>query len=208
MKKLLIICTCLVLTLSINAQTTDKKWNIGLHAGLVQYNGDLGNSFYKFNQPYWLGGISVSRYIGSNFDLNMLVTKGTIGYNNGGAPGNFKSGFTSALLNFRFNILQPESFLRPYLFVGAGVMLFDKDLTITQEKVDYIAPSFGGGVNVKLGEFVMLNVQETFLYSTSDLRDRLAANSNDMYLMHTVGLTFNFGKKEYSDNVVRSDNKY
>ena len=127
----------------------------------------------------------------------MLVTKGTVGYSNNAEDGmgSFKSGFTSALLNFRFNILGPQSFVRPYLFVGAGAMLFDKDLTITEAKVDYVAPSFGAGVNVKLGEAVMLNLQETFLYSTSDLRDGLAKNGNDFYLFHTAGLTFNFGKK-------------
>lgn len=198
MKKLLVICTFLVLPFIINAQTIDKKWNVGLHAGISQYNGDLGNSFYTSDFSYWLGGISVSRYISSNFDLNMLVTKGTVGYNNNieDGPGNFKSGFTSALLNFRFNILGPQSFVRPYLFVGAGAMLFDKDLTITEAKVDYVAPSFGAGVNIKLGEAVMFNLQETFLYSTSDLRDGLARNGNDFYLFHTAGFTFNFGKKK------------
>jgi len=193
MKKLLLVCTCLVLTLIINAQTIDKKWNIGLHAGVSQYNGDLGNTFYTSNIKYGLGGISVSRYIGSHFDLNLQVTKGTVAFNKEGGIGNFNSGFTSALLNFRFNILGPASFVRPYLFVGGGAMLFDKDLTITKDKVDYIAPSFGGGVNIKLGQSVMLNLQESFLYSTSDLRDGMVGNANDMYLFHTVGFTFNFG---------------
>lgn len=207
MKKIVVVCTFLMLTLIINAQTIEKKWNVGLHGGISQYNGDLGNSFYSSSFSYGLGGISVSRFIGRNFDLNLLVTKGMVGYNEDGGTGNFKSGFTSALINFRFNILEPESFLRPYLFVGAGAMLFDKDLTITEKKVDYVAPSFGAGVNIKLGEAVMLNLQETFLYSTSDKRDGVVKNSNDMYLFHTIGLTFNFGKKEYVDNVVIIDNR-
>lgn len=196
MKKILVVCMCLVLTLIINGQTIDKKWNVGLHGGISQYNGDLGSSFYKFNTWNWLGGISVSRYIVGNFDVNMLITKGTIGYNEEGGTGNFTSNFTSVLLNARFNLLGPESYFRPYLFVGAGAMLFDKDLDITESKVDYVAPSFGGGINIKLGESVMFNLQETFLYSTSDLRDGLAGGSNDMYLFHTVGFTFNFGKKK------------
>src|SRR5450759_4694582 len=172
MKKLLLISICLVFTLIINAQTIDKKWNIGLHGGISQYNGDLGNDFYRTDMAwYGLGGISLSRYIAGHFDLNLLVTKGTVGFNKEGGIGNFNSGFTSALLNFRFNILGPKSFVRPYLLVGGGAMLFDKDLTITKAKVDYIAPSFGGGINLKLGQSVMLNLQETFLYSTSDNRD-------------------------------------
>jgi len=205
MKKLLLICICFAFTLIINAQTVDKKWNIGLHAGVSQYKGDLGSAFYTSNMSYALGGISVSRYIAGHFDLNLLVTKGTVGFNKEGGTGNFNSGFTSALLNFRFNILGPKSFVRPYLLVGGGAMLFDKDLTITKAKVDYIAPSFGGGINLRLGQSVMLNLQETFLYSTSDLRDGLAGNANDMYLFHTVGLTFNFGNKKDADKDGVSD---
>jgi len=207
MKKLLVVFTCLVLTLIVNGQTIDKKWNVGLHGGISQYNGDLGNAFYTSDLSYGLGGISVSRYIGRNFDFNMLVTKGTVGYNVGSETGNFNSGFTSALLNFRFNILGPQSFLRPYLFVGAGAMLFDKDLDITEDKVDYVAPSFGGGINIRLGQSVMFNLQETFLYSTGDLRDGLAGDANDAYLFHTAGFTFNFGKKKDTDNDGISDYK-
>lgn len=208
MKKLLLICICLAFTLIINAQTIDKKWNIGLHAGISQYNGDLGSAMYSSNMSYALGGISVSRYIAGHFDLNLLLTKGMVGFNKEGGIGNFNSGFTSALLNFRFNILGPESFVRPYLLVGTGAMLFDKDLTITKKKVDYIAPSFGGGLNVKLGQSIMLNLQETFLYSTSDVRDGLVSgNTNDMYLFHTVGFTFNFGNKKDADRDGVSDYK-
>lgn len=206
MKKLLLICTCIALTFIINAQTIDKKWNIGLHGGISQYNGDLGNDFYKSNMRYGLGGISVSRYISSHFDLNLLVTKGTVGFNKIGGLGNFNSGFTSALINFRFNILGPQSFIRPYLLVGGGAILFDKDLTITKKQVDYAAPSFGGGINLKLGQSVMLNLQETFLYSTADDKDNYpAAKANDMYLFHTVGITFNFGNKNDADKDGISD---
>ena len=83
-------------------------------------------------------------------------------------------------------------------------MLFEKDLTITK-KVDYIAPSFGGGVNFKLGSSVMLNLQETFLYSTSDGKDGVIGGRNDMYLLHTAGITFNFGKKKDADKDGVSD---
>ena len=204
MKKLLLIGTYLVFTLIASAQTEDKKWNIGLHGGATQYRGDLGNDFYKTNMAFYgFGGISVSRYIGSHFDLNLLATKGTIGFNR--STGNFKNDFTSAILNFRFNILGPRSAVRPYLLVGGGAMLFDKNLDITKSKVDFIAPSFGAGVNFRMGPSVMLNIQETFLYSTEDKRDGVVGSENDAYLLHTVGLTFNFGKKKDADKDGVSD---
>lgn len=207
MKKTLLICMCLALTLIINAQTIDKKWNIGLHGGISQYKGDLGNAMYTSNTSYAFGGLSVSRYIGSHFDLNLLATKGTVGYNKVGGLGNFNSGFTSALLNFRFNILGPKSFVRPYLLAGTGAMLFDKNIDVTKAKVDYIAPSFGGGINLKLGPSVMLNLQETFLYSTGDDKDGMEGGANDMFLFHSAGFTFNFGKKKDADMDGISDYK-
>ncbi|MBK7389876.1 MAG: hypothetical protein IPI23_12660 [Bacteroidetes bacterium] len=46
-------------------QTIDKKWNIGFHGGAEQYNGDLGNGFYKTDLPFYgFGGVSFSRYLG------------------------------------------------------------------------------------------------------------------------------------------------
>jgi outer membrane protein OmpA-like peptidoglycan-associated protein len=51
----------------------------------------------------------------------------------------------------------------------------------------------------------MLNLQETFLYSNEDKRDGIIKGSNDSYLFHMVGLTFNFGKKKDADNDGVSD---
>jgi outer membrane protein OmpA-like peptidoglycan-associated protein len=207
MKKLLLLFTCLVMITISNAQTQDKKWNFGLHGGITQYNGDLGNDFYKTDMAvYGVGGISVSRYISSHFDLNLLITKGTFGYNR--PPGYFIGEFTSALVNFRFNVLAPRYAVRPYIFVGGGAIVFDKNLDISPKKVDFAAPSFGAGVNFKVTPTVMINLQETFMYSSEDTRDGVVKNENDMYLMHTVGVTFNFGKKKDADNdgvVDRSD---
>ena len=84
MKKILLLCTCLAFTYIAKAQTEDKPWNIGLHAGVTQYQGDLGNNFYKTDKAFYgFGGISVSRYLGRYFDLNFLASKGTIGYHDG-----------------------------------------------------------------------------------------------------------------------------
>ena len=108
MKKLFAISICLAILTIGNAQTIDKKWNIGLHGGLTQYNGDLGNDLYKTQKgTYAMGGISVSRYFAGHFDLNLLATKGSVGTDN--TEGNFKRNVTTAILNCRFNILGPKS---------------------------------------------------------------------------------------------------
>ncbi|MCY7409201.1 MAG: OmpA family protein, partial [Chitinophagales bacterium] len=184
--------------INAGAQTIDKKWNIGLHAGATQYKGDLGNDFYRNHMAlYGFGGISVSRYMASHFDLSLSFNKGTVGYNRDSAG--FKRNFTTGALDFRFNITGPNAMVRPYLFIGGGAMLFDKNLDLTEKKIDYIAPEFGVGVNVKLGSSVMFNLQECFVYTTGDERDGVVANENDAFLFHKVGLTFNFGKAKDAD---------
>ena len=80
-------------------------------------------------------------------------------------------------------------------------MMFANTLTDTKnnEKFDFAAPSFGAGFNFRMGQAVTLNLQETFMYSSSDERDEVVKNSNDAFLLHSVGVTFNFGKKKDAD---------
>lgn len=204
MKKNLLLCICLASAIFTTAQTQDKKWNIGLHGGATQFNGDYANDFYKTKMPFYgMGGLSISRYVSSHFDINFLATKGKIGFTS--ETGRYNSDISTATINFRFNILGPNSPVRPYVFFGGGAILFDKNLNITKTKIDYAAPSFGGGINFSLSHYVMLNLQETFLYSSEDKRDGVIKGSNDSYLFHMVGLTFNFGKKKDADNDGVSD---
>ncbi len=199
MKKLLLITFSLLFTILVNAQTADKKWNIGFHGGASQYHGDLGDGFYKTNTAFYgFGGISFSRYLGSRVDLSLLLTKGEVGFTSD--KGHIRYQLTTGTLNVRFHILDPDVPVRPYLLIGGGAMMFANNLTSDKKFFDYAVPSFGAGVNIRMTESLMLNIQETFLYSTSDKRDGIEANTNDMFLMHSVGLTFNFGKKKDSDS--------
>lgn len=201
MKKVLLVLMGLAFALSINAQTADKRWNIGLHGGAIQYNGDLGNDFYKTKQAFYgFGGLSFTRFLGNRLDVSLLLTKGETGYM--GESGRFKHQLTTGTINFRLNLIGADYFVRPYLFAGGGVMMFANTLTDTKnnEKFDFAAPSFGAGLNLRLGKAVTLNLQETFMYSSSDERDGIVKNSNDAFLLHSAGLTFNFGQKKDADN--------
>ena len=207
MKKILLVCTCLAFTFISKAQTEEKKWNIGLHGGVTQYQGDLGNNFYKTDKAFYgFGGVSVSRYLGRYFDLNLLLSKGTVGYNNNPA-GSFKSDFNAASLNLRFNMTGPESIVRPYVFAGVGAMLFDKNLNFKEENIDYMLPNVGGGLNFRLSPVVTLNLQETFSYSNKDRRDGVVSGKKDAFLSHMAGLTFNLGEVKDADNDGVSDRK-
>lgn len=188
--------TCL---LSSYAQTADRRWNIGLHGGAMQYKGDLGNDFYSTNKAFYgFGGVSVSRYLTNHLDLSVLVTHGEIGYLDN--LNYFNQQLSSLTANFRFNFFGSDTFIRPYLFVGGGVMMLTKNVEAPAKRYDGAAPSFGAGLNIKLGPDVMFNAQEMFMYSSSgNTRGGSTSKTNDAYLFHTVGFTFNFGHKEDED---------
>ncbi|HKR03555.1 MAG TPA: OmpA family protein [Bacteroidia bacterium] len=207
MKKLLLMCLCFAASFLSNAQTADKKWNIGFHGGATQYKGDLGNDLYKTDKAFYgFGGISISRYLGNRLDFNLFFTKGETGFFSD--TGRFRSELTTGTANLRFNILGADAFLRPYIFVGGGAMMFAKNPTVDKGRFDYAAPSFGAGINIRMGSTVSLNIQETVLYSTGDLRDGAPeANENDAFLFHSIGLTFNAGKKKDADGDEVADRK-
>ena len=172
---------------------------MGFHGGAEQYNGDLGNGFFKTDEAlYGFGGLSVSRYLLSHLDLNLFFTKGEMGYKSD--LGSFRRGFSTVTFNVRLHLTGPNSSFRPYLFGGTGVMLFANNPTVTEKsKIDYSVPSFGAGLNVKLAPSLMLNIQEMVAYSTNDNKDNFIANTNDAFLLHSIGLTFNFGNKRDED---------
>jgi outer membrane protein OmpA-like peptidoglycan-associated protein len=206
MKKLLLLCICLTSTLATKAQTEDKKWNIGLHGGIIQYHGDLGRDWYKTDKTvYGFGGITVSRYLWKYLDLNFLFTRGTLGYDS--SVTGFKGDFSAAAVDLRFNLIGQEYYARPYVFGGIGAILFDRQLNFHKEKIDTAFPTAGAGINFRLSPVVSLNLQETFMFTNNDSRDGIVSGKKDDSLMHMAGLTFNFGSKIDADNDGVSDSR-
>jgi outer membrane protein OmpA-like peptidoglycan-associated protein len=204
MKKLLLLCICLAATVTTKAQTEDKKWNVGLHGGIIQYNGDLGRDWYKSDKTmYGFAGISVSRYLWKYLDINALYTRGTLGYDSGVTG--FKSDFSHISANLRFNIIGSDHVVSPYVFGGIGAILFDRQLNFHKPKIDTTFPVVGGGINFRLSPVISLNLQETFVFTNNDSRDGIVSGKKDDYLMHMAGLTFNFGSKKDADNDGVSD---
>lgn len=206
MKKLLLLCICLASTLTTKAQTEDKKWNVGLHGGIIQYNGDLGRDWYKTDKTmYGFAGISVSRYLWKYLDLNMLYTRGTLGYDSGVTG--YKSDFSAVVADLRINLIGQEYFVRPYVFGGIGAILFDRQLNFHKEKIDTAFPTAGAGINFRLSPVISLNLQETFMFTNNDSRDGIVSGKKDDYVTHMAGLTFNFGSKKDADGDGVSDSR-
>lgn len=215
MKKVILICALCIVALSTYAQTDEKKWNIGFHGGLIQYNGDRGQGFYKTDQAaYGFGQISVSRYLSRHFDASVFFTRGELGFIDHNtvatvdAPNSFLVRHNTGHLILRFNFTGPHTIIRPYIFVGAGAIWYESVYEIQHERFEFSIPTFGGGLNFRMGPVVSLQLQETFMYTSTDNIDHMVANGdNDMMLYHTVGLTFNLGKKQDEDKDGVADRK-
>jgi OmpA-OmpF porin, OOP family len=213
MKKLILICSTVLLALSANSQAEEKKWNIGLHGGLSEYNGDLGNGFYSTEQAsYAFAGLSVSRYLSKHFDVSLFFARGELGYVDHSRlrvtdkPYRFLVRHNTANIAVRFYFTGPNAIVRPYLLAGGGLIWYESVYKNTAEDFVFSLPTAGGGFNFRLGPVVSLQIQESFAITTADNVDNVTANNNnDMHLYHTAGLTFNLGKKHDTDKDGISD---
>jgi hypothetical protein len=203
MYKFIALTLCLV-TASVAGQTYEKKWNAGIHGGFNQYNGDMRNDFYKFDQPFYGHvGLSASRYLTRHWDAVIFATRGEMGHfirkqADDPTRNSFLLKLTTVSLYARYHILSREARIDPYAFAGGG-MLWQRnkgnDIPAGARKRDLALPTAGAGLNFRLNPVITLQFQETFMFTTADYVDFVSAGRNDWYLLHTVGITFNFGGK-------------
>jgi OOP family OmpA-OmpF porin len=215
MKKLLLMFAICLIAFKTYAQTEEKKWNVGIHGGLIQYSGDIGQGFYKTDQAsYGFGGISVSRYLCKHFDASLFFTRGELGYiahnlvSTSEQPNNFLVRHNTANLVLRFYFTGPNAIIRPYLLAGASLIWYEAVYAYRKENFVYSLPTLGGGLNFRLSPVVSLQIQETFLITTADVLNHVTpGGNNDMLLYHSAGLTFNLGKQKDTDRDGVSDKK-
>lgn len=201
--------------MAAKAQTKDYQNSIGIIGGLTQYNGDLGQGFYKSGSKAF-GGLSYSRYINSHFDFVFNATMGRWGYQEKN-----KTRFDAALLqgnvHLRVKLLNSDdNKVVPFIFGGIGVANYsDYELktatgTIIQNAegkgTDLYVP-YGAGLQIQLSSRLNLLVQETFAYTDHDTRDGEENQNNESFLLHTIGLSYNFGAAKDADKDGVNDNK-
>lgn len=215
MKKIIPVLALLCTLQFINAQTDDKKWNVGIHGGLVEYMGDRGNGFYQTRQTsYAFAGISASRYLSKFSDLSLSFSRGELGYTDTKTfstpelSNHFLIRHNTTNLVFRLYATKPAAFIRPYILVGAGLIWYESIYTLQKEHFIFSLPTFGAGFNFRLGPVVSIRIQETFLMTLADHVDGITTGgNNDMELFHSGGLTFNLGKQKDTDKDGVSDKK-
>src|SRR6187399_566368 len=150
-KSILILVLAVCLLSDVNAQNVERRWNIGLHGGIAQYNGDIGMGFYDFDQAYYgFGGVSISAALSNHWDLNILGTFGEVGFREDENT-KFRAKMNTVTFNLRYNILGLGWAIRPYLYAGVGIVNHPKKYTVPEVKNNIALPSAGIGFNFPLG---------------------------------------------------------
>ncbi len=218
MKNQLLLFIGLALVTTASAQSDERPWSFGLHGGITQYNGDHGQNFFKTKQAgYGFAGASISRYISPHWDASIYQTYGQIGnreeLSSWSTPEDiatsyFRTQLSTTHLFVKFHFVTPEHAVRPYLLVGGGLIVYEKDYSLVHQRVEGSLPTFGLGVNLRVTDYMKLQLQETFMYTTTDNVDKtIGGGANDAYLYHSVGLIFEFGKMPDADMDGVSDKK-
>ena len=71
----------ILLGTTVFGQSEDRKWAVGIHGGANQYNGDLGNGFYSFDQAFYgFGALSLARYLTPHLDVVLHGAYGEVGH--------------------------------------------------------------------------------------------------------------------------------
>ena len=183
-----------VLTYSQNAE---RPFALGLWGGTTQYNGDLGQGFYnsKGQDTHLHIGLSAAWYIANHFDFAMNATVGSFGYYEN-QVNNFDADMFQWNMHMRVSLFKEERFrINPYGFAGIGFSYLKE---IKTPGTDFFMP-FGAGVKVSITPRLNLHLQETFAYTDHDNHDREVKDNNDAFLMHSIGISWNFAGAADSD---------
>lgn len=208
MKKLLLSITAFVLGLNVlNAQTRDQKFSVGIHTGVVNYNGELNRTWLNPNKAYRAQfGLSAAYNLGSYFNLAAEASKGSIGYHVPQANG-FRADLTQGNLQLRFKfnngrMLKEDCRIQPYLSGGFGFAMFkaqdDPTSSYVVEGTDF-TKNIGAGVTVKVSRNIGINLATNYTIMGSDRRDGVSLVFNDQYAIYSGGVVYNFGKPKDSD---------
>lgn len=208
MKKLYLFALILTITcVSGYSQTKLNPWSIGVHAGTQQYNGELGNQFFKFTDHYnGLAGLSFGRYLTDHFDLGVDITLGDIKFSEKNLENKlvrYEYNMYQANFNVKYNILGKDDVqFRPFVFAGVGIIQFEGH---SRKETNLALPAAGLGVNYMLNPNVKIRYQNTLLLSNYDELDNRKSGGNDSYLQTTIGLYATIVGTQDADNDGVSD---
>lgn len=178
---------------------------IGVFGNVAEYDGDLTNrnNMYKFNYNKPRFGIYFTEYLNPSFTIEQRLQLFTVDYKPQ-TSADFTAHFASLNVNLRYNIangylLKQEAMFNPFLIAGIGGVNFTS--TKMSKADNAINLQTGGGVMMRINDRFGVELSSIVNWVQNDVWDGLKGtdNFNDIALVHSVGLVFNFTKEVDTD---------
>ena len=186
MKKLLLLSLILAFAASINAQTLDKKWGIGL--GLGAYGTLNEGGLGLMPEGYF------SRFLSPRLDL---MLKGDLGVYRSGLY--YPVDLANAFLNLRLKLSDENKNFRPYLFAGPGLLADNRTSGMNFD--------LGLGAKYYVSPATAFYFDAGYLNGIKSVTVADKKNVTDNIWKVTIGMEFDLGKAKDSDMDGVSDNK-
>ncbi len=179
MKNNLLIAAFITCTLCAFGQNKNHKFGITTGAYIQHYNGNLGNSFFKFNTACFAGGLTnLGMYLNKSFDLNIGLSIGDFGYCQTVADenrivsasqrcpgckdilgmGNLRSRMVSGNIGIKYKLandflFNENSKLSPYIYLGMGINRLTDNMKRNCVNVgNYVTINIGTGIKYNINE--------------------------------------------------------
>lgn len=202
------LLTCIPFTSQLLAQSKFYRGAIGMQGGIMQYNGELGNDFFRLKTVNPFSGLSYSHYASTLCDVRAGVAFGSWGYTHP-TFNSFDVDVINVNLDVKFKLVSMDNpFCMPYFFGGIGFHHYDNWVLLNaqQQEVEITTignvaakrdmegfqsvPSIGAGLQFRFAERVFVSVEERFSFPGVDAADGVISDFPDRMLMHTVGIHF------------------
>lgn len=222
------ILTLLLLVLASSsllvAQAEDQYFELGIKAGIVNYQGDLQKSLFTAAGSNALLGGFLRYSLNENFALRGVLEVGTLAADDADNPDLASRGFS-----FESNIFAGEvvmeylpfgkerfqngiyfSQINPYVFAGLGTAIADAEVSTVDpadaslfpeadDQSNFFTIPLGAGVRADIASGIAIGLEANFRATFSDYLDGVSVNGrenrNDWFWTFGAYASFTFGNQ-------------
>ncbi len=208
MKQLQIIALAFMLTisgLSLNAQSSEYPISIGFAGAKTAYNGEVGNSFFDFNEELQLSWAArLGLYLSPSLDISVDYSDGRYGLLVQETGRDFLTDMNQFHVGVHYKlangkIMNADSRLRPYIALGAGVADFNAVDGRANSNSSIHIPV---GIGAKLYLTDQLNLwwnSKYGIYFDDGIDLDQVEDGDDRYLQHSLGLAYDWASGADTD---------
>jgi len=210
--KLSFVALALLFSVILTAQTADRPLSLGIGVAKTAYNGEVGNSFFNFDEELQISVAGrLGFYVSPSFDITVDASHGRYGLNNSENGLDFLTDMTQGHLSLNYKLangklLAEDARFRPYISAGAGVAGFNAvDGRARNNNTIQVPIGIGAKLYITDGLNLWWNSKYGILFE--DNIDRLVSEEgDDSYLQHTLGLAYDIGAGADTDGDGVRDN--